>query len=95
MKYVYQNDIGRFVQFAVRVFDVDLAYEDLSAVALEGIKRLEKFYQNIGMPIRLSDADIGDSDFDQLASKATDRGNFGSFASLGKDDVLSILKLAL
>lgn len=95
MKHVYEHDIGRFVQFAVRVFDVDLAYEDLSAVALEGIGRLEKFYQSIGMPIRLSDADIDDSDFDELASKATDRGNFGGFASLGKQDVLSILKLAL
>lgn len=94
MKYVYKINLGRFVQFAVRVLDVDLSFESQEAVALEGIARLEAFFRSLDLPVRLSEAGIGSQDFDQLAKKACDRGAFGGFKKMEYQDVMSILKLA-
>lgn len=95
MKYVYKHDIGRFVQFAVRVFDVDTEFTNLDAVILEGIARLERFYKSLNLPVRLSDADITDKDFEIMAEKAVKRGDKGNFVRLGKEDIIEIYKLAL
>ncbi|WP_322199979.1 iron-containing alcohol dehydrogenase [Acutalibacter intestini] len=94
MKYVYKINLGRFVQFAVRVLDVDLSFESQEAVALEGIARLEAFFRSLDLPVRLSEAGIGSQDFDQLAKKACDRGAFGGFKKMEYQDVMSVLKLA-
>ena len=94
MKYVYKINLGRFVQFAVRVLDVDLSFESQEAVALEGIARLEAFFRSLDLPVRLSEAGIGSQDFDQLAKKACDRGAVGGFKKMEYQDVMSILKLA-
>ena len=40
MEYVYSHDKKRFMQFAVRVWDVDLAYGEEDEICLEGIRRL-------------------------------------------------------
>ncbi|MCI9552080.1 MAG: iron-containing alcohol dehydrogenase [Acutalibacter sp.] len=94
MKYVYKINLGRFVQFAVRVLDVDLSFTSQEAVALEGIARLEAFFRSLDLPVRLSEAGIGNQDFDQLAKKACDRGAFGGFKKMEYQDVMSVLKLA-
>lgn len=95
MKYVYKQDIGRFVQFATRVFDVDVAMSGLDAVVLEGIARLERFFRDLGLPTRLSDLNIDATHFDLMATKAADRGPFGQFVKLDKQDALAIYQLAL
>src|SRR5690625_6599788 len=38
MRYVMNENIDKFVQFAVRVWDVDLAFDDKEAIALEDRK---------------------------------------------------------
>ena len=44
MQYVFREDVQRFVQFAVRVWDVDLAFGAPERIALEGIARMKDFY---------------------------------------------------
>ncbi|MBC8570409.1 iron-containing alcohol dehydrogenase [Zongyangia hominis] len=95
MKYVYKTDIKRFVQYAVRMFDVDLSFADDEEIALEGIRRLESFSKSIGMPTRLSDIGIGDERIDEMAEKAVMYGPLGNFKPLYKEDVAAILRLAL
>jgi len=94
MKYVYKNDIERFARFAVRVWDVEPDFYDIEKVALEGIKKLENFYREIGLPITLKEANIPYDRFDEMAAKCVEMGPVGNFIKLNKDDVLQILEMS-
>ena len=93
MKYVYRENIGRFAQFAKRVWDVDTV--DQEKAALEGIDRLEGYYREIGLPLRLKDIGIGDDRLEEMADKCAGDGAIGSFKKLHKKDILEIYKIAL
>jgi alcohol dehydrogenase len=94
MKYVYKHDINRFVQYANRVWDVEIDLNDLEKTALAGIKKTEQFFQSIGMPITLRDAEISEEHFEEMAKKATERGPLGNFIKLHETDVYEIYQLA-
>lgn len=55
-KYVYKYDVSRFAQFARNVWDVEEC--DDEKAALKGICEMEKFFEFLNMPSRLSDFDI-------------------------------------
>mgnify|MGYP000492099242 CR=1 FL=1 len=97
MKYVYKHDVNRFVQYASRVWNVDYNVWNPEKTALEGISRLEAFFRSIGLPIRLSELDIGEDRLEEMANKCTesDTVTTGKFVKLKKEDVYNILKLAL
>lgn len=95
MKYVYKENIQRFVQFAVRVFGVDLPYENQEAIALEGINRLQRFFEQIGLATTLTNAGIPSDKFQQMAEGACRYGTLGNFKKLSKQDVVNILTLAI
>lgn len=96
MKYVYKENIDKFVQFAIRVFDVDLSYHNKEDIVMEMISRLEKWYQSIDMPIRLSDVNIDDDKLKEMADKCLiGRKKVGNFKPLNANDVYEIYKLAL
>lgn len=96
MKYVYKHDINRFVQFAVRVWDVNLAFSSYEAIAIEGIERLTKFFVDINLPVKLKDANIEYDKFNEMADKCTSNGTatVGQFIKLNKEDVINIYNLA-
>ncbi len=94
MKYVYKTNVSRFVQFAVRVWKVEQDFANPEKTVLEGIARMERFFKSIGLPVRLSDAGIGDDRFEEMAEKAVGTGTLGSFVKLKKDDIVNIYKLA-
>lgn len=94
MKYVYQENINRFVQFAVRVLDVDLSYQCPEEIVLEGIRRMEAFFRSIDMPVRLHEAQIGTDRFEAMAKKACMFGPLGNFTVLHEDDIVAIYHLA-
>jgi len=58
MKYVYKNNLDRFVQFAVRVWNVEMNFDEPERTALEGIERLKKFFKEIGLPVSLKEMNI-------------------------------------
>lgn len=111
MKYVYSQNINRFVQFAVRVWDVDLQYHDAGSedgkgacggrkgfemIALEGIRRIEAFFNEIGLPTRLPQLGIDGSRISEMALRALKgKAAMGSFMSLSVKDNENIYKLAL
>ena len=94
MKYNYKSNIDRFVQFATRVWNVEMNYYDPEATVLEGIKKFEEFLTSIDMPTRLSQANIDSERFEEMATKATENGPVGGFVKLSKDDIINIYKLA-
>ncbi|PGT88862.1 iron-containing alcohol dehydrogenase [Bacillus sp. AFS040349] len=95
MKHNLDQNVSRFVQLAVNVFDVDPTGKDDRSVALEGIDKLREFWSSIGAPYRLKDYDINDENIDLMADKAMINGEFGNFKSLNKDDVVAILTASL
>jgi len=94
MEYVYSLNVNRFVQFAVRVWDVDLSYESPEEIAKEGIRRIKSFFREIGMPTNLRELQIPDDRLEEMAAKAVEYGPLGNFKKLQHEDVLNILKLA-
>jgi len=99
MKYVYQHDVRRFAQFAVRVFGVDYSYSSPEVTALEGIDRLKQFFASVGLPVSLKELGIPDDRLEEMAQKCKKTDGqvsvVGNFVKLNQQDILKILKLAL
>ncbi|WP_028973096.1 iron-containing alcohol dehydrogenase [Spirochaeta cellobiosiphila] len=96
MKYTMKHDINRFVQWASRVWDVNLDMFDLEGTACEGIRRLEEFYHSIGLGTRLIDLNIKDDRLQEMADKCTSNNTkkIGNFVSLDSHAIYEILCLA-
>lgn len=94
MKYVYRAAMPRFIQFACRVMDVELAMDEPEAIVLEGIRRLETFFQRLGTPTRLRAAGIDDSRFEEMADRFCGDGACGTLMPLTAQDVVAIFRLA-
>ena len=94
MKYVYKKNVGRFEQFAVRVFGIDAFSISQEIAAVRGIEELKNFYRKIGMPVSLKDLGIGDERIDEMSEKCTTWGPVGNFVKLYKEDVKKVFELA-
>ena len=96
MKYVYKHNLPRFVQYAVRVWNVEQRFDDPEATALEGIERTKAFFTAIGLPTALSEIGIGAEHFKAIAEKCkrNSDGAVGSFVRLFTHDIINLLKLA-
>ena len=94
MRYVYKEDVDRFVRFAVEVWGVENNKADPDRTALEGINRLVRFFKSIGMPTTLGELGIEDDRFEEMARNAVRGETIGFFKSLNADDVVKIYELA-
>ena len=97
MKYTYKNRPELVARFGKNVFGTEIDENDYEVSALAAIAALEAFYKSIGMPTRLSDFDIDNTHFEDMANKATqnDTKTIGNFVPLNKQDIINILNLAL
>jgi alcohol dehydrogenase YqhD (iron-dependent ADH family) len=96
MRYVYHNNIDRFVQYATRVWDISLTFDDKDAIVESAIDRLEAFYRSIGLPVRLGDAGIGPEKIKEMSDNAMiGRSSIGAFVTLKSADIEKIFRLAL
>ncbi len=95
MKKVYTHDVARFAQFAQRVFNVEVSFEDPALTALEGIRRLEVFFHEIGLPVTLKELGVKDDRLSEMARKCTERGPVGNFVKLDREEVLEVYTLAV
>ena len=96
MKYVYKENPTRFVQFATRVWGVDFSSEKEEYIILEGIRRLEVFFSEIGLATRLSQLNIGDDRIEEMANKLLlNRQYVGNFMKMQVVDAKEIYRIAL
>lgn len=95
MKYVYKDNIPRFVQFAVRVWAIDEEFENPEKTALAGIEKMTEFFKKVGLPTSLREANIDESKIEEMAQKCTKDGPVGGMKALYKQDVINILKMAV
>jgi len=96
MKYVYKHDVARFTQWAVRVWNVEMDHNNPEKTALEGIAKLQGFYQSCGLPTTLKSLKVPSDKLEVMADKATsgDQRTLGQFVKLDKAAVVAILRLA-
>ena len=95
MKYVYKQNPKRFVQFAQRVWDVEFSAEQEERIIFEGIHRLERFFTELGLPIRCSQLHIDHSRFREMAQKImVNRDHEGEFMKLYEEDCYQIYCLS-
>jgi hypothetical protein len=97
MKHVLDHDLDRFVQWAVRVWNVELDVFDREATAREGIRRMEAFFRSLGIGTTLPELGIKDDRIAEMARKCTNGGTrtVGNFVKLDTDAVRQILELAV
>lgn len=95
MKYVMHERIDRFVQYAVRVWNVDPEGKTDEQIALEGIQATRDYFTRIGAPATLGDLNIDDSNIDVMAKEAVRFGNQGNFKSLDENHIKEILRMCL
>lgn len=95
MKYVYKTNVEKFAQFATRVFNVDYNFDNPDETALKGIEALENYFKTMKLPIRLSEVNIGNDRFNEMANKVTNNGQNtrGSFVRLTTSDIEKVLNI--
>lgn len=95
-RYVCRANIPRFVQFANKVWNVEIDFEHPEATALAGIDRQEAYYRAIGMPTCLKELEIREEDLEPLARRCSwDKTRvLGGYRELAYEDMLAIYRMA-
>ncbi len=81
MKHIYKQHLDRFCKFAINVFKVEPAAMSRELTAYEGINRLEAFMKRMGLPTRLSEADVDASKIPEM-TKTFEGRTYGVFHPL-------------
>ena len=98
MKFVLpRGGAKKLAQFAERVLGVSADFGSTDEIAAEGIRRLEGFYQSLGMPITLAGLGIDGSRIPEMAARAVAMagGLLGGFVPLTPEMAEEVYKLAL
>ena len=98
-RYVYKENVGRFVQFAVNVMGVPNDFSDPEATALGGIAAMERFYRAIGMPANLPELmgrQLTEDEIRELARRCSHDGaiTVGNFKVLNRKDMEAVYRAA-
>ncbi len=95
MEFVVDHNVLRFAQMAVRVFGIQMNFENPKDTALKGIKAFRRFLSDIGMPINFEQLGAKEEDIPALVEKfGLGDGRTGGFVSLSSADITQIYKIA-
>lgn len=95
MEYVYQHDVMRFAQVAVRLWGCQMNFANPEITALEGIRCFRRFLHSIGMPINFAELGAKEEDIPRLVEKfGIGDGKTGGFAALSAKDIAEIYRIA-
>lgn len=96
-RFVCQEDHSRFVQYAVRVWNEEMDFENPMKTAMAGIKATEVYFKSLGMPISLGELGVKADVLAELADKCSfhQTRTLPGIKVLGRDEILEIYKMAL
>lgn len=90
MRYVAHFAPKRFVDFAVRVMEVEPQADDAATIAL-GIAKFTGWLQTLGMPTTMAALGAAECPIEALARHCCRKGTVGHLKALAADDVEAIL----
>jgi len=93
MKYVMDENIDKFVEYAVNIWNVHDT-GDKANTAKSGIQKTREFFSSLGVPKTFSEVNINEERYEEMAEKAVYFGEIGHFKKLKKEDVIEIFKLS-
>lgn len=95
MEYLCDQEecVPKLAQYAQRVWNVPVYFEDLRRTAMEGVKRLRTLIRESGLPLTLREAGIWTDKFELIADNMTNCGEqtCGAFYRMGREDILALL----
>ena len=98
-RYVYKENVSRFVRFAVKVMGVPQDFTDPEGTALKGIAAMERFYHDIGMPVNIRELigrEITEAEIQEMVRKCSRNYTVtqGQFKVLHPEDMAEIYRMA-
>lgn len=93
IEFIISKDINRVKEFAINIMGIDRQNKNDNDIAKEGALKLQKFWKNIGAPIKLSEVGIEEKNLEQIADLAA-KQVIGNAYSLTRDEIYQILKMA-
>lgn len=94
MKHVMEQDIDKFAEYAQNVWNIP-DRGDKKDIAHLGIEKTREFFCSLGMPMKLSEVNIHEEAFEEIATTGAYFGEIGNLKKLNKEDILNILKLSV
>ncbi len=96
-RYVYKHDVMRFAKLAVRVWGCQMDYVNPENTALAGIRALEHFLKEIGMPGNFAELGAKEEDIPKLVEALCygdgRTGSISGFVTLDTEDCTKIYQM--
>lgn len=95
MRHILSNEtVDKFVEFANHVWNI--YGEDKYEVANKGIDALENFFKELEIPMTLSEVNIDETYFEEMAKHAVQYNSLNhAYVALKEKDIIEILKSCL
>lgn len=94
-RYVYKDNISRWLQYAHNVWNLDIDFEHPEQTIERAINLQEEYYASIGMPTNLRDLGVKDADLEKLALDCSRNKSRTLFGGLDYEKILEIYTMAL
>jgi alcohol dehydrogenase len=95
MKYLCQFHPAKYRQYTVNVLGIDPKGHSDYEVGLEGIEKTKALFKQMGAPVSLKEVGIGTEKLELMVDQILQDRTLGSYAKVGKPELLGILKEAL
>lgn len=95
-RYVYRENIPRFLQYAHNVWNIDIDFEHPEVTINKAIDMQEEYYKSIGMPVSLRELNVKEDDLVTLALMCSREKTrvLDGYKKLGYNEILDIYKMA-
>lgn len=92
-KFIMSDGLEKFARYAVSVWNVDPAGKDKTAVANEGLERMQQWMKKIGLVMNISELGVTEQMLDGLVKSTGVRT--GGYKVLSEDDIRAVFKASL
>lgn len=95
-RYVYKSNVPRWLQFAERVWNLDVNFEHPEETIERAIDMQEQYYREIGMPTNLRELGVSEDRLEELALKCSREKKrvIDGYKPLGYDEMLDVYRMA-
>ncbi|MGE4549013.1 MAG: iron-containing alcohol dehydrogenase [Intestinibacillus sp.] len=96
-KAIYRQDVRKFAQLAARVWGCEMNFDHPERTALEGIRAMQAYFKEIGMPTTLSELGVHPEHYETIVNLTTANGTKSApscYGEMDRERILEIYKIA-